>query len=430
MAMEKIDHSVLEGESVLFIENEQIRLGVNLALGGCVTYLAEHGHENLINSYDWGRQVQMSFYSFPVPYQPEGADMVEAWREIGWNPIQCGDCFGHRSTVLEYTSSENEVYVKCIPMHWPLDNVPGECTFETWYRLRGRRVDVTARLNNARPDKTLYPARNQELPAVYTNGSWFRALAYLGDEPFTGGPLTEICGRDIARIWPPEYAHCTEYWMALVDDDNYGLGVYNPSTALVSGGFYGTMGEGGPKDTNTGYISPFQMDILDHDIVYTYTYSLIVGDVKSIRESAATLMEQAPVKADWSFAESRNHFYYENITDAGLPKNGCLEFAFDAGGKLCSPVQMLPKSRTRIVLDAALEGGELPCTVSMNVCDGRPHERSFVYPRVEIPATLQADGVRREHILDISATADVFSTEFDLTFRGTGSAKIWSVRVE
>lgn len=430
MAHQAIDHSVLEGDNIAFIENDRIKLGVNLALGGCVTYLAEHGHENLINSFDWGRQVQMSFYSFPVPYQPEGVDMVEDWRTIGWNPIQCGDCFGHRSKVLEYRSTENEVYVKCIPMHWPLDNLPGECTFETWYRLNGDRVDVTARLNNARPDTTLYPARNQELPAVYTNASWFKVLAYLGDKPFTGDALTEVYGRQSGNVWPPEFAYCTEYWMALVDDDNYGLGVYNPSTALVSGGFTGTIGVGGPKDASTGYISPFQMDILDHDIVYTYTYSLIVGDVDTIRERAAQLMAAAPVKPCWSFDGTRDHFYYENITDNGLPKNGCLEFSFAAGGKLCSPVQMLPKGRTRIVLDAAFTGGEVPCTVSMNVCDGKVHDRSFVYPRTEFAGTLQADGVRKEHILDISAAADLFSTEFDITFGGEGSAKIWGIRIE
>ena len=47
-------------EKVIYIENDSIRLGVNLDLGGAVTYLAEHGRKNLINSFDWGRQVQMS----------------------------------------------------------------------------------------------------------------------------------------------------------------------------------------------------------------------------------------------------------------------------------------------------------------------------------------------------------------------------------
>ena len=172
------------------------------------------------------------------------------------------------------------------------------------------------------------------------------------------------------------------------------------------------------------------MDILDHDIEYTYTYSLIVGDVQTIRARAAELMAAAPVKPEWSFAESRAHFYYENITDEGVPKNGCLEFAFAAGGKLCSPVQMLPKGRTRLVLDAAITGGEVPCTVSMNVYDGTAYERGKTFPRVEVSAVLAADGVRKEHVIDIGSTAEIFSTEFDITFGGAGSAKIWGIRVE
>ena len=102
MAKLKIDHTVLSDDHIIYTENEKLRLGVNLALGGAVTYLAEHGKPNLINSYDWGRQVQMSFYSGPNPFEPAGSTVLESWKYLGWNPIQCGDCFGHRSEILDY----------------------------------------------------------------------------------------------------------------------------------------------------------------------------------------------------------------------------------------------------------------------------------------------------------------------------------------
>ena len=142
------DYRYLEDEYLTFIENDRIRLGINMALGGCVTYLAEKGGKNLINSHDWGRQVQLSFYGYPKPFLPEGVEISSAWEMLGWNPIGCGDAFGNRSKILDSRVTEDSIYVKCIPMHWPLDNVPGECTFETWYRLNGDRVDVTARLNS------------------------------------------------------------------------------------------------------------------------------------------------------------------------------------------------------------------------------------------------------------------------------------------
>lgn len=54
-----------------YLENDQIRIGLNLDIGDAITYLSKTGsNENIINSYDLGRQIQMSFYSGPVPYEP------------------------------------------------------------------------------------------------------------------------------------------------------------------------------------------------------------------------------------------------------------------------------------------------------------------------------------------------------------------------
>lgn len=56
----------------------------------------------MVNNRDWGRQIQMSFCSGPVPYAPGGKQPMSAWRGRGWNPIQVGDYYGHRSRILEY----------------------------------------------------------------------------------------------------------------------------------------------------------------------------------------------------------------------------------------------------------------------------------------------------------------------------------------
>ncbi|MCE9631157.1 MAG: hypothetical protein K8S94_10655 [Planctomycetia bacterium] len=79
-------------ENISYLDNGQIRLGVNLDLGGAVTFLADsRDGVNRINSWDWGRQVQMSFYSGPVPFQPPGTTLADSWKGLGWNPIQSGD---------------------------------------------------------------------------------------------------------------------------------------------------------------------------------------------------------------------------------------------------------------------------------------------------------------------------------------------------
>jgi len=90
------------GEKMSFIENDQIRLGANLAIGGSITYLSTKTGPNMINSHDWGRQIQMSFYSGPKPFEPNGKKPNASWAQLGWNPIQSGDCYGNTSTLLEH----------------------------------------------------------------------------------------------------------------------------------------------------------------------------------------------------------------------------------------------------------------------------------------------------------------------------------------
>ena len=56
----------------------------------------------------------------------------------------------------------------------------------------GPTARIKCRLNNQRGDQSQYLARTQEMPAVYTNGSYHRLMTYAGDKPFTGDKLTRI----------------------------------------------------------------------------------------------------------------------------------------------------------------------------------------------------------------------------------------------
>ncbi|MEY3530623.1 MAG: hypothetical protein RLZ70_1691 [Verrucomicrobiota bacterium] len=79
------------GAKMSYLDNGIIRVGVDLNHGGAIVYLAPKGGRNLINNHDLGRQVQMSFYSGPVPYTEKGQSPSAHWKHLGWNPIQTGD---------------------------------------------------------------------------------------------------------------------------------------------------------------------------------------------------------------------------------------------------------------------------------------------------------------------------------------------------
>ena len=438
--MAMIDHSILDDENISVIENEYIRLGINLGLGGAVTYLAELGHDNLINSSDWGRQVQMSFYSGPNPFTPRGKQPRPEWRGLGWNPIQSGDVAGNRSRILEHTNDGGEIYVKCVPMQWPLDNEPGECTFETRYRLDGRSVIVESRLNNARSDKTQYHGRHQELPAVYTNGVWYKLVSYIGSKPYSGDDLTVLIDRYDGKGWPWISYIPTESWAALVDDDNYGLGVYNQSTNMFIGGFAGEKGAGGPKDSPCGYISPLHTEILDYNIIYDYSYRLIVGTVDEIRDKVYSVSTKS-AQTHFDFTHNRDHWSYSNIVDKGYQSQDCLDFDFtDPNASINSPFCYWTNGQfNRVIIDAAIDLAQdsqppvQPFTLTANLYDGLGHENEHTTKSEPISFTPVCDGRRRLYTIDIDKAVlrgrGVFGFSIGLG-QNRGAAKIYSVTIE
>ena len=174
------------------LDNGKIRLGVDLRVGGAITWLSRSGGENVVNSHDFGRQIQLSFFSGPVPFAVGENQPALHWRHIGWNPIQAGDDFGNTSRVIEHRNDGRSIHVKLVPLQWPLRRVEGECVCESWLELDGNAVRAHARLTNARADKTQYAARDQELPAAYFNAPFHRPVSYTGDRPFTGEKIREL----------------------------------------------------------------------------------------------------------------------------------------------------------------------------------------------------------------------------------------------
>jgi len=390
-----------EFSGMSYLDNGVIKIGINLDVGGAITYLSISGDdENAINSHDWGRQIQMSFYSGPNPYQPEGTEVKESWKFLGWNPIQSGDCFGNCSKVVAHKNDGDSLYVMCIPMQWPMNNVPGKCTFEVWILLDGKTAKVRSKINNARDDHTQYAARGQELPAVYTNGTYYRLFTYTGDKPFTDGPLHQI-----TKTWdtskgvnveggPWDSWYATENWAALVREDDFGVGIWSPGSYRYTGGFAGKPGQGGPKDGPTGYYAPLRREILDHNIEYAYEYTLILDQLDEIRQF---VYDNAPEKnvPSYRFDRDRQSWILQNGHDAGWPINGAWNVLLDAKNTVLRGPDTFwnAADMSKVHLRAAFDTGQNHAVLRWEGYSGRGGELRF---------PVKSDGKMRDHIIDLS----------------------------
>ncbi len=401
-----------------YLDNGTIRLGVDLDIGGAITYLAyTDGGVNVVNSYDWGRQIQMSFYSGPRPFEPNGKKPAELWKGLGWNPIQSGDVAENKSKVIAHTNDGETIHLQCIPMHWPLDNQPGECTFEVWLQLEGNTVQARCRLNNTRSDHTQYGPHGQELPAVYTNASYYRLMTYTGDKPFTGDALKQIVStRKVEFPW--ESFEATENWAAHVDDKDWGLGIWYPGRYLTTGGFYKEPGPGGPKDKPTGYIAPLHTEILDHNIQYDFDYVLILGTLQKIR-SHVRAHAGPPAPPRYVFATDRQHWHYNNATDTGWPIRGELHVRLDGPDpKLIGPAAFWHAADgPKLYIRAAYHTKQKTATVMWRTYTERGYDekKSVTFP-------IQPDGEYHTYEIDLSAspqyTGPITGLRFDPTPTG------------
>lgn len=300
-----------------FLENEFVRLGVDLAIGGSIVHLSgAESKTNLVNSHDWGRQVQMSHYAAPVPFEPRGKRPMPHWKGLGWNPVQSGDAYGYPSEVLDFRRERDSLRVTCRPMHWPLENEPAECVFESRLKLDGPVVRAECRIACDRSDDFVPQPRDQELPAVYTNGRFHRLVTYSGEKPFAGDKLVEVPKRGPAEGWGRFWA--TERWAALVDDDGFGLGVLSPETTRFLGGFSGRPGTGGDRDAPCGYVAPVRQETLGARIEQSYRYALVVGSAEEIRAAALREFVAAKLPA-WKFGPGRDGWNAIELAESGYP---------------------------------------------------------------------------------------------------------------
>src|SRR5262249_33594540 len=153
---------------------------------------------------------------------------------------------------------------------------------EEWVTLNGRAVHVANRLTAHRTDTSVYPPTYSELPALYTLGPLYRLVTYDGAAPYTNAPADDLSPLATRPVFVPD-AHpfdASEHWAALLDDSDFGVGLFEPDLRT----FVGLSGyEGGWP---AGYIAGTRPERIDANIVYRYDYTLVLGSLSRIRAYA------------------------------------------------------------------------------------------------------------------------------------------------
>jgi len=418
-----------EGAQMSYLDNEQIKVGVDLKRGGAIVFLAPANGENLVNNFDLGRQIQLSFYSGPIPFESKGQRPIKHWEHIGWNPIQTGDDFDNPSRILAHSNDGHTLYVKTTPMQWPLNNIPGECTFESWLEIEGAVLKAKARLNNARTDHTQYQARLQELPAMYANATLHRVLSYTGIHPFTGQPASPAPAASGQHPWSMWLG--TEHWAALLNTNDWGLGLITPGRIHFTGGFAGQPGHNRTLGNATGYLAGQGTELIDHNITYTFEYEIVVGSLDEIRARAAT--HQSKTLPAWTFDNDRQGWHYLKAGDAGWPIKKHLHIALEQEDpQLISPFFCVSaKNTSRLVIEAAYNSPHRHATLFW-----QRHGEAAPTALNRVTFPINADHQFHRYVIDLAAEKEYYGaiTRLRLDPVPTGKSGDWvkirSIRFE
>lgn len=307
------DQSPVAPPKRLFLTSDKVKVGIDLNMGGAINYLSEaNSSVNMVNNVDLGRQIQTSIYAGPFPYSVNGKQPVPQWINLGWNPVQTGDYFNHPARIVSYQQSPNQIYVKTIPLIWPLFDEPADCVMEHWVELRGNNVHVRCRITVNRADTTQYEGRTQETPCVYLNGPYYRFVTYGGNNPFTNEPVSEYTSKDNTLRYG------TESWIALLNESGRGVGLVRPGKHLFGSAYFGSTRTDGEFDESSGYVNNHDFLLIDHDGVYEYEYDLVVGSLADIRQFAYAQARPGN-KPDYRFGQDRLGWHYYNANDQGWP---------------------------------------------------------------------------------------------------------------
>ncbi len=260
-------------EGWVYLDNGQVRLGVNLAAGACIGWFSASGSaENLLNAYDVGRYVQQSYYG-----DEDGSDWHgKPWR---YNPVQGGSWKDEPARVLETRSDATTLYAKTTPRHWGTGAFTPECLMEQWLRLDGGLARLKFKMTYS--GEKAHAPRHQELPALFVTPR-LDTLVFVD-------PEEKLVRKQPG--FPNEYIQVGAPWCAWVDATDNGIGIFMPHTTQAT--CY-RVRNGNKGDCS--YMAPIQTFALNPGLVFEYEVVLALGSLEQLSATFAPLAALARLK--------------------------------------------------------------------------------------------------------------------------------------
>lgn len=257
----------------VFIDNGVIRLGVKKTAGAGIGWLSHSGSsENLLDHWDEGRFIQQSYYG-----KKDGSLWVK--KPWTWNPVQGGDYQGHAAEVLELSSDKTRLHARIRPRNWAGGELLADCEMEETIRLEGAVAVVKFGFRYRGTE--VHPVRSHEVPATFVNPAYGTMVIYDGDQPWSDAALTRS-----QPGWPNESRKIPEGWVAWVNDQNTGVGVFSPIAKQLTCYRFGSS----PQAKGAcSYAAPLVKFAIMPGMHFEYEVALTLGTPEEMRAAFSKL---------------------------------------------------------------------------------------------------------------------------------------------
>lgn len=350
---------------MLYLSTTKARYGIYITWGGTIArinHLSDvndsnflNDPTNIVNCADLGREVQWALYGWPLAegeFKPGGQSPNNAWKTIGWDPIQAGDfCAPSKVEQWKMWPDGKKLYVRTRPMHWGYCNSRADCFVDTFYVVNGVALEIYNFLTNQRGDYFKNLPRGQDWAGGFIRGDYTNGITYFGNQPATGLPVTEFSLNappmdqvEAANDGAFQY-YSSEGWAALKspqEGDQKLFGVWSPTTMFSNS----VVGQFNKKELPSQGAcvtlgNHIFLEKMDRNIKYAWNAAYVVGNISDIRNYALGRRGEM-FKPDWNFAVDRQRWWtqgaYENGQESSYPFNGYWEVKYDyEWSNFCSP---------------------------------------------------------------------------------------------